>query len=125
MSAGIARRFSSIGRAKNACAFVLSADLTAGGTPWPVMVKKPIWVQVRSISCPVLRRAARSPDRALAKSITGICARIGSPLLRGIDEIGALRSAFGKAKSEAWLLWIPCLSMILSENRYPLFGIML
>src|SRR6476620_5745082 len=51
--------------------------MTSPGTPWPVMVKNPISVQVRSISLPVRKRETGSPVSALLRSMTGICAFIG------------------------------------------------
>src|SRR5581483_3185777 len=81
MSAGITFTFSSIGSAKKACASRLRARIVSAGTPWPVMVKKPISVQVRSISRPVRSRSTGSPERALERSMTGIVAAIGSCVL--------------------------------------------
>src|SRR5262245_4187089 len=46
--------------------------MTSGGTPWPVMVKKPTSVQVRSISWPRRRRAPPSGERASVRSIMAI-----------------------------------------------------
>src|SRR5581483_8113686 len=73
MSAGMTFLFSSMGRAKKACASLLRPEMTLAGTPCPVMVKKPISVQVRSISRPVRSRAVASPLNALLRSMTGIC----------------------------------------------------
>src|SRR5262249_25677989 len=64
--------FSSIGREKNSCALRLRFQITSGGTPWPVIVKNPISVQMRSICRPVRRRATGSPANALVRSTTGI-----------------------------------------------------
>src|SRR5258707_6021329 len=66
------RCFSASGSAKNACAVSRSASSEAASTPCPVMVKKPISRQVRSISAATSRRPAGPPSRAAVRSMTGM-----------------------------------------------------
>src|SRR5579872_1928135 len=98
MSAGITLLFSASGRAKNSCALWRRASMTTPGTPCPVMVKNPISRQIRSMSRPVSRRAIGSPDKAAARSTTGMPA---SMILMPSVEIGAAIDHDGLAGDEA------------------------